>query len=117
MAENLQRRQFSRVNVSLPARFTVEGNGNAESHDGSIIVLGEGGVRLVSSAHAPASSTVQVHFKVPTSDRDIRAYGHVVLSFYSATEDKYHHGIAFTSVESPDRETISAYVESLTARR
>ncbi len=117
MAENLQRRQFSRVTVSLPARFTVEGNGNTESHDGSIIVLGEGGARLVSSAHAPASSTVHVHFKVPSSDRDISAFGHVVLSFYSATEDKYHHGIAFTSVESRDREAISAYVESQTARR
>ncbi|MBC5806564.1 MAG: hypothetical protein DLM53_04405 [Candidatus Eremiobacter antarcticus] len=117
MAENLHRRQFSRVTVSLPARFTVEANGNTEAHDGSIIVLGEGGARLVSSAHAPASSTVHVHFKIPSSERDITAYGHVVLSFYSATEDKYHHGIAFTSVEAQDREAISAYVESLTARR
>lgn len=118
MAENLRRRQFSRAAVSLAAQFKIENdNAPSASHEGEIVDLGEGGMRLVSRSHAPARSTVRVGFKVPGNPRDIRARGRVVLSFYSAPEDKYHHGVAFTSIDREDRETIAEFVETQTAHQ
>jgi len=118
MAENLKRRQFLRTAVSLPAEFKIEGdNAVGGSLDGLIVDLGEGGMRLVSRSHAPARSTVRVGFKVPDNPRDIRARGRVVLSFYYAPEDKYHHGVAFTSIDREDREAIASFVETRTAKQ
>lgn len=117
MAENLRRRQFSRAAVSLAVQFKVEGDTIAgASQEGEIVDLGEGGMRLVSRSHAPARSTIRINFHVPENPRDIRARGRVVLSFYSATEDKYHHGVAFTSIDRDDREAIASFVESQTAQ-
>jgi len=118
MAENLRRRQFSRAAVALPAQFRVESdNASNVSHEGEVVDLGEGGMRLVSRSHAPARSTIRITFHVPGNARDIRARGRVVLSFYSAPEDKYHHGVAFTSIDRDDRELIASFVESQTANQ
>ena len=115
MAENLRRRQFLRAAVSVPVQFKVEGDSAPGTHEGEIVDLGEGGMRLVSRSHAPARSTIRVTFKVPGNPRDIRARGRVVLSFYSAPEDKYHHGVAFTSIDREDSEAIGNFVETQAA--
>ena len=112
MAENLRRRQFLRASVSLPVQFKLEGDGASGTHEGEVVDLGEGGMRLVARAHAPARSTIRIAFQVPGNARDIRARGRVVLSFYSAPEDKYHHGVAFTSIDRDDREAIANFVET-----
>jgi len=112
MAENLQRRQFMRAAVALPGQFRIESEGSAGSHEGEIVDLGEGGMRLVSRFHAPARSTIRVAFEVPGNPHHIRARGRVVLSFYSGSEDKYHHGVAFTSIDREDREVIASFVET-----
>lgn len=117
MAENLHRRQFLRAAVSLSAQFKVEGDNPGVNHEGEIVDLGEGGMRLVSRSHAPARSTIRVAFHVPDNPRDIRARGRVVLSFYSAPEDKYHHGVAFTSMDREDREAIAGFVETQAAHQ
>jgi c-di-GMP-binding flagellar brake protein YcgR len=107
MAENLQRRQFVRTVVSLPAKFTLENDGGR--HEGAVVDLGEGGMRLVSDKHAPARSTVRLSFTLDNG-REIRARGRVVLSYYSAPEQKYHHGVAFTSLDKEDRAAIARFV-------
>jgi c-di-GMP-binding flagellar brake protein YcgR len=107
MPDNLQRRQYVRTAVSLPAEFTVEGNGPRLA--GSVVDLGEGGMRLVSDKHAPARSTIKLSFKLPDGP-EIRARGRVVLSYYSAPEQKYHHGVAFTSIDREDRAAIGHFV-------
>jgi c-di-GMP-binding flagellar brake protein YcgR len=108
MPDNLQRRQYVRTAVSLPVEFTVEGNGSRL--DGSVVDLGEGGMRLVSEKHAPARSTIKLTFHLPDGGPHIRARGRVVLSYYSAPEQKYHHGVAFTSIDRDDRAAIGHFV-------
>jgi c-di-GMP-binding flagellar brake protein YcgR len=108
MADNLQRRQYVRTAVSLPVQFTIEGNG--PRLEGAIVDLGEGGMRLVSEKHAPARSSIKLSFKLPRGVQEIRARGRVVLSYYSAPEQKYHHGVAFTSIDKDDRAAIGHFV-------
>ena len=112
MAENLQRRQYVRTVVSLPSTFTLEGDGG--HHQGAVVDLGEGGMRLVSDKHAPARSTIRLTFTLDNG-REIRARGRVVLSYYSAPEQKYHHGVAFTSMERDDRAAIAQFVQAQVA--
>ncbi|MBV8461247.1 MAG: methionine gamma-lyase family protein [Candidatus Eremiobacteraeota bacterium] len=112
MAENLQRRQYVRTVVSLPVTFTLENNGGR--HEGAVVDLGEGGMRLVSDKHAPARSTVRLAFTLD-GGHEIRARGRVVLSYYSAPEQKYHHGVAFTSIDRDDRSAIAHFVQSQVA--
>jgi c-di-GMP-binding flagellar brake protein YcgR len=114
MAENLHRRQYVRTTVALPVKFTVEKD--AAAHEGLVVDLGEGGMRLVSSSHAPARSTVSLTFTLPGEPRPVKARGHVVLSFYAAPELKYHHGIAFISIDREDRNAIGQFVEAQVAR-
>lgn len=113
MADNLQRRQYVRTSVSLPVKFTVEGDGGRL--EGAIVDLGEGGMRLVSEKHAPARSTVRLAFSLPGGP-EIRMRGRVVLSYYSAPEQKYHHGVAFTSIDREDRAAIAHFVQAQVAR-
>lgn len=114
MADNLHRRQYVRTAVSLAAKFTLESDGRR--HEGAIVDLGEGGMRLVSDSHAPARSTIRLVFTLPGASRDIKVRGRVVLSYYSAPEQKYHHGVAFTSVDKEDRQAIVQFVEAHVAR-
>jgi c-di-GMP-binding flagellar brake protein YcgR len=114
MADNLQRRQYVRTVVSLPAKFTVEDDGSRL--EGAVVDLGEGGMRLVSEKHAPARSTIKLSFVLPDGGPEIRVRGCVVLSYYSAPERKYHHGVAFTSIDRGDRSAIARFVEQSVAR-
>ncbi len=84
-------------------------------HEGSVADLGEGGMRLVSDKHAPARSTIRLVFTLDNG-REISARGRVVLSYYSAPEQKYHHGVAFTSIDKDDRKAIARFVETQVAR-
>lgn len=110
MADNLQRRQYVRTAVSLPVKFTLEAEG--PRLEGAIVDLGEGGMRLVSDKHAPARSSVKLTFALPGGGPEIRARGRVVLSYYSAPEQKYHHGVAFTSLDRDDRAAIAHFVDA-----
>jgi len=108
MAENMQRRQYVRTAVSVPVTFTLEGdNGRLQ---GAVVDLGEGGMRLVSDKHAPARSAIKLSFTLPEGGPQIHARGRVVLSYYSAPEQKYHHGVAFTSIDREDRAAIASFV-------
>lgn len=109
MPDNLQRRQYVRTVVSLPAQFTLESDGGR--HEGSVVDLGEGGMRLVSDKHAPARSAIKLAF-ILDNGREIRVRGRVVLSYYSAPEQKYHHGVAFTSIDKEDRVAIAQFVDT-----
>ena len=115
MPENLHRRQFLRAAVLLPVKSSVEGAAPGGTQQGEVVDLGEGGMRLVSRAHAPARSTIRVSFTLPASNHEVRARGRVVLSFYAAPEDRYHHGVAFTSIDREDREAIGQFVTDQTA--
>jgi len=115
MTGDLHRRQFVRVEVSLPVEFSLEGEG--APHDGSVFDLGAGGMRLVASYDLPPRSTVNLKFRLPAAERGIVAKGRVVLSFFQRNEQKFHHGIAFMSVDPKDRAVISDFVENQDARR
>ncbi len=99
--------------MSLPAVFTLESDG--KRHEGAVVDLGEGGMRLVSEKHAPARSAIRLSFSLENS-REIRARGRVVLSYFSAPEQKYHHGVAFTSIDKDDRSAIARFVEAHATR-
>ncbi len=109
MADNRQRRQYVRTIVSLPAKFQLEGHGGR--FEGAVVDLGEGGMRLVSDKHAQARSSIRLNC-THDNGREIRVRGRVVLSYYSAPEQKYHHGVAFTSIDKDDRGAIAQFVET-----
>ena len=115
MDGELSRRQFVRVAVTLPVEFSVEGE--PKPHDGSVFDLGAGGMRLVASYDLPARSNVGLKFHLPGTERTVQARGRVVLSFFARNEQKFHHGIAFTSIEQGDRTAILGFVESNDAQR
>ena len=115
MTGDMHRRQYVRVEVSLPVEFSLEGEG--ASHDGAVFDLGAGGMRLVASYDLPPRSTVNLKFRLPAADRGIMARGRVVLSFFQGNEQKFHHGIAFTSLDPKDRSLIAEFVGHQEARR
>jgi c-di-GMP-binding flagellar brake protein YcgR len=115
MTGDLHRRQFVRVEVSLPVEFSLEGE--TTPHDGSVFDLGAGGMRLVASYDLPPRSSVNLKFRLPAGDRGILARGRVVLSFFQRNEQKFHHGIAFTSLDPKDRSLIAEFVDHQDAHR
>lgn len=115
MTGDLHRRQFVRVEVSLPVEFGLEGE--KAMHDGSVFDLGAGGMRLVASYDLPPRSIVNLRFRLPAAERGIVARGRVVLSFFQRSEQKFHHGIAFTSLDPRDRDVISGFVDHQDAQR
>jgi c-di-GMP-binding flagellar brake protein YcgR len=115
MTGDLHRRQFVRVEVSLPVEFSLEGEAN--SHDGSVFDLGAGGMRLVASYDLPPRANVNLKFRLPAADRVLMARGHVVLSFFQRNEQKFHHGIAFTNIDPKDRVVIADFVQAHDAQR
>ncbi|MDQ2816818.1 MAG: PilZ domain-containing protein [Candidatus Eremiobacteraeota bacterium] len=115
MSDDLQRRQYVRVGVTFPVDFTMEDD--ASAHSGSVLDLGAGGMRLVSSYDLPARSIIGLTFTLPGTDRAMGLRGVVVLSFFSRTEEKFHHGIAFTSMDAQSKQAIVEFVEEAAARR
>ena len=115
MTGDLHRRQFVRVEVSLPVEFSLEGETN--THDGSVFDLGAGGMRLVASYDLPPRSNINLKFRLPAAERGILARGRVVLSFFQRNEQKFHHGVAFTSLDPKDKAIIAEFVDHQDARR
>jgi len=115
MTGDLHRRQYVRVSVSLPVEFTLEGE--ATPHDGSVFDLGAGGMRLVASYDLPPRANINLKFRLPAAERNIAARGRVVLSFFQRNEQKFHHGVAFTSLDPKDRLVISEFVDRQEAQR
>ncbi|MBC5823600.1 MAG: PilZ domain-containing protein [Candidatus Eremiobacteraeota bacterium] len=115
MSDDLQRRQYVRVVVSFPVEFALENE--PSSHWGSMLDLGAGGMRLVSSHDLPARSIIKLKFGLPGTERTMELRGVIVLSFFTRTEQKFHHGIAFTSIDPHDRLAISEFVENRALER
>lgn len=115
MTGDLHRRQYVRVEVSLPVEFALEGE--TASHDGSVFDLGAGGMRLVASYDLPPRAKVNLKFRLPAAQRMVTARGRVVLSFFQRNEQKFHHGIAFTSLDPNDRTIITEFVDHQEAGR
>jgi c-di-GMP-binding flagellar brake protein YcgR len=112
---DLHRRQYVRVEVSLPVEFSVENE--RATHDGSVFDLGAGGMRLVASYDLPPRANVNLKFRLPAAERNISARGRVILSFFQRSEQKFHHGIAFTSLDPKDRLVIAEFVDHQDAQR
>jgi c-di-GMP-binding flagellar brake protein YcgR len=112
---DLHRRHYARVSVSLPVEFSLEGEGAAR--EGSALDLGAGGMRLVASYDIPAHAVIQVKFRLPGSDRSIRARGRAVVSAFLAAEKTFHHGIAFMAIDPDDRGAVLEFIEAQEQRR
>ena len=100
-----------RVPVSLPVEFSIEPD-SATGHPGSVLDLGAGGMRLVASYDLPPRATLDLRFRLPGSDLQIRVRGRVVLSAFLGSEKIFHHGIAFTSIDPEDRRMIAEFVDA-----
>jgi c-di-GMP-binding flagellar brake protein YcgR len=115
MTGDLHRRQYVRVEVSLPVDFSLEGE--ASTHEGSVFDLGAGGMRLVASYDLPPRANLDLRFRLPAADKGIHARGRVVLSFFQRNEQKFHHGVAFTSLDPNDRLVITEFVDHQDSQR
>jgi c-di-GMP-binding flagellar brake protein YcgR len=110
MTGDLRRRQYVRVSVSLPVEFSLEGE--PSRRQGSVLDLGAGGMRLVTTFDLPPRATIDARFRLPGRGDNIRALGRVVLSAFLGAEKTFHHGIAFTSIDPEDRRAIADFVDA-----
>jgi c-di-GMP-binding flagellar brake protein YcgR len=104
-------RRFSRANVSLPVQYTL--SDSSERHDGLIINLGGGGLRVSTELDLARGQLVTLHFNLPNVANLINARAKVVLSFFEGSTSKYAHGLAFSQISNEDQNHIVAYVESI----
>jgi len=115
MGEDLHRRQYVRVEVTLPVEFTLDDE--SISHYGSVFDLGAGGMRLVASYDLPPRAVIGLKFRLPGGQKTITSRGLVVLSFFQRHEQKFHHGVAFTQIDPHDKIAIGDFVDSQDLRR
>lgn len=74
-------------------------------------------MRLVASYDLPAHAVLEIKFRLPGSERPIRARGRAVASAFLGGEKKFHHGVAFTSMDPDDRNAVLDFVDAQDTRR
>ncbi len=114
-AEVPYRRRYVRVSIAAQIAYTRDGE-DATKY-GSSSDLGGGGVRLATDEDLPLGSILMLRFPLPTSEREVVVRGRIVLSFYNAEDQRFMHGIAFTSIDPRDQEAIIRYVASEVQRQ
>ena len=108
-----QQRQFYRAAVEFPVRVIFGG----DQHDEAIVHdLSGGGLRLSTPVSYERGQNVELRFALPHRTRELVVRGRVVLSFFQGSEQRYHHGIAFTSIGVEDREAIVHYIHDVQRR-
>jgi len=110
MSQEHHRRQYERATVDIPVEFEIEGE--AHPHFGTACDLGAGGMRLVTPVDVAARTVLMLRFRLRSNDPEIRARGHIVLSFFNRNEHHFQHGIAFTALAADDRRAIDEFVKS-----
>jgi len=110
MSSELHRRQYARATVDIPVEFEIEGE--PHPHFGTACDLGAGGMRLVTPVDVAARTVLNLRFRLQANDPEIRARGHIVLSFFNRNERHFQHGIAFTALAADDRQAIEEYVKA-----
>jgi c-di-GMP-binding flagellar brake protein YcgR len=104
-------RRYARAAVSLPVRYTLQDE--SEAHQGEIINLGGGGLRLLSVLDLARGEMITLHFSLPDMEREVVVRAKVVLSFFEASSSQYAHGVAFAQISIDDQKRIVSYVESI----
>ena len=111
--ETAQQRQFYRATVDFPVRVSL----GADAHDDATVHdLSGGGLRLSTPASYERGQSVELRFFLPQHTRELVVRGRVVLSYFAGSEQRYHHGIAFTSIGAQDREAIVHYIHDVQRR-
>ena len=113
--EETYRRKYVRVAVATTISYSRDGeDGSKIGHSSD---LGGGGVRLASDEDLPLGSVLVLRFSIPSVPREIVAKGRIVLSFYNAEDNRFFHGVAFTSIDPRDQEEIVKYVSGEVQRQ
>jgi c-di-GMP-binding flagellar brake protein YcgR len=102
------RRRYVRVSVSTPVTYTREGDETPRT--GFSSDLGGGGMRVASTEDLPLGSVLLLRYSLPGVEREIVARGRIVLSFYNAEDQRFFHGLAFTSIDPRDQDEIVRFV-------
>ncbi|GAC1305439.1 MAG: hypothetical protein NVSMB19_16920 [Vulcanimicrobiaceae bacterium] len=114
-AEVPYRRRYVRVSVATKISYTRDGEDVPKV--GYTSDLGGGGVRLATDEDLPLGSVLMLRFPLPAAEREVVVRGRIVLSFYNAEDQRFMHGIAFTSINPRDQEEIIRYVASEVQRQ
>ncbi len=107
MDEN--RRRFPRADVAVAATFQRDGEG--VDREGTIVVLGGGGLRLRLESDVRQGSVVTIAFRLSPEYGEIRAWGKVVMSYFNAGDHAFEHAIAFTRIAPADQDEIVRFIE------
>jgi c-di-GMP-binding flagellar brake protein YcgR len=102
-------RRFPRAAVDLPAQYAIEGE--PEWHSSVIDDLGGGGVRLQTHEDVAAGTIVSLRFDIEGTP--ISATARVAMSLFDRARERYVHGVAFTSIDPAQRQTIVQRVVAL----
>ena len=114
-AEVPYRRRYVRVTIAAQIAYTREGDDTLRYGNSSD--LGGGGVRLATEEDLPLGSVLMLRFPLPSAEREVVVRGRIVLSFFNAEDKRFMHGIAFTSIDPRDQETIIRYVAAEVQRQ
>ncbi|MDQ6826812.1 MAG: PilZ domain-containing protein [Candidatus Eremiobacteraeota bacterium] len=111
MRQTLQRRQFERSQADLPVTYAITGIDG--SHDGRLMSLSGGGVRISGAEDLVQGSEINLRFCLPGNQREICTYGRIVMSFYEGATRRYSHGVAFTRIARSDQDAIVNHVDNV----
>ena len=104
--------------VRVPANFDVTyvRDNTTDAKRGRASDLGGGGIRLATDEDLPLGAVLLMRFHLPGAGDETVARGRIVLSFFSAEEKRFFHGIAFTQIDPGDQQKIIAYVNNELAK-
>ncbi len=108
-----RRRQFERAQVDLPISYSIVAEDCIRKGSARIVDLSAGGARICGAMDFMQSSEVTLRFTLPGGQREVYAYGRIVMSFFDGPKQQYSHGVAFTHISRADQDAIVRHVDDV----
>lgn len=109
--DEIQRRKWVRLAVSIPVHFSVNGEKNGEIYQGTTLDISGGGVLFVSSTKVMAGQLLNLQIEVPKRGFVV-CRGVVLRSFqdHAGKQENYRVIIEFIEIAEGQRDKIMSFI-------
>ena len=104
-----ERRRYPRFNLKLRVKYEFKDEVNVNSS----VNISRGGILIKSKSPVPVNAHIIMRIELPTSHEDIIAISRVAWVEKSGDGDTYMVALSFSSMDSYDNRTLTAFIESL----